>query len=764
MKFSDGNWLTPETLSILNPVHVYELRPEPEAITAILSTRELKTRGDQLNTGVFTLRLWSPAEGIIAVRLDRFTGGLDHGPAFALNTTSGVASVSLDDTHATLTSGDLSARLPRQGRYTLDFLRGATRLTGSAFKSAGQGIDRSTGLSHLFERLDLGVGENVYGLGERFAAFVKNGQSIDIWNRDGGTGTDQAYKNIPFFLTNRGWGLFVNSPGRVDFEIATERVSRAQFSLPGERLEYMVIDGPTPKEVLTRYTGLTGRPSLPPAWSFGLWLTTSFTTEYDEAVVQGFVDGMRQRGISLQVFHYDCFWMKGMHWTDFEWDPDTFPDPEGQIARLRDRGLNTCVWINPYIAQLSSLFPEAQAKGYLVKRPDGSTWQWDLWQPGMGIVDFTNPEACDWYCSHLKRLMDMGVDAFKTDFGERIPTDVVWHDGSDPRLMHNYYAFLYNKVVFELMERVRPGEATLFARSASVGSQMFPVHWGGDCDSNYPSMAESLRGGLSLGLSGFGFWSHDIGGFEGTAPADVYKRWCAFGLLSSHSRLHGSDSYRVPWAFDEEAVDVLRHFTQLKCRLMPYLWAKAQEARATGVPMMRAMLLEFPNDPGVAALDRQYMLGEALLVAPVMSADNRVDVYLPPGIWTHLLTGARKSGGWHRETHDMFSLPLYVRQNTLLALGARDDTVVYDHAAGVTVELFALQDGQTARCTVDGATSLIVTARRTGDMIEVEASADLPWTLMLVGETADVPSARHTPRGTSLKGERSLRLRLGRPA
>ncbi len=233
-----------------------------------------------------------------------------------------------------------------------------------------------------------------------------------------------------------------------------------------------------------------------------------------------FVDGMAARDIPLSVFHFDCFWMRGFHWTDFTWDPATFPDPpEGLLSRLHARGLKVCVWINPYIAQRSALFEEGRAGGYLVTRADGSVWQTDQWQAGMGLVDFTNPQAVAWYSDHLRRLLGQGVDAFKTDFGERIPpTDVVWHDGSDPERMHNYYTHLYNKAVFDVLTAERgEGEAVLFARSATAGGQQFPpVHWGGDCESTFTSMAESLRGGLSLASSGFGFWSHDIGGFEGT--------------------------------------------------------------------------------------------------------------------------------------------------------------------------------------------------------------------------------------------------------
>ena len=262
----------------------------------------------------------------------------------------------------------------------------------------------------------------------------------------------------------------------------------------------------------------------------------------------------------------------------------------------------------------------------------------------------------------------------------------------------------------------------VFARSATVGGQKFPVHWGGDCNSTYVSMAESLRGGLSLCLSGFGFWSHDIGGFEGTAPADVYKRWLAFGLLSSHSRLHGSNSYRVPWLFGDEAVEVCRHFTRLKCRLMPYLYAKAVEAHETGVPMMRAMLLEF-DDPGSEDCDRQYMLGDSVLVAPVLREDGVVDYYLPKGKWTHLLTGETVEGGsWQRDKYDFFSLPLFVRENTILATGSCCDRPDYDYTDGLTLTVYNLADGAESACRVcgtDGATCLEATARRTGDTITV---------------------------------------------
>ncbi len=550
----------------------------------------------------------------------------------------------------------------------------------------------------------------------------------------------------------------------------TEKVSKIQFSAAREGLEYILFDGPTPRSVLERYTRLTGRPRLPPAWSFGLWLTTSFTTNYDEATVSSFVAGMAERRIPLHVFHFDCFWMRGLHWCDFEWDPETFPNPEELLAKLKARGLRICVWINPYIAQQSRLFDEGRKNGYFLKRRDGRVWQTDLWQGGMAIIDFTNPEACDWYAGHLKRLVRMGVDCFKTDFGERIPIDVDYHSDADPERMHNYYPQLYNRTVFDALEETRgQGEAVLFARSATAGGQTMPVHWGGDSYSTFESMAETLRGGLSLGLSGFAFWSHDISGFEKTASPSVYKRWCAFGLLSSHSRLHGSESYRVPWLFDDEAVDVLRFFTELKCRLMPYLYATAIEARDHGWPVMRAMLLEFPDDPGAETLDRQYMLGGALLVAPIFRDDGQATFYLPKGRWTHLLSNEEVAeNGWRVEKHDAFSLPLYVRANTLLAFGNVADRPNYDYVEGTIYRVYALEDGKAARCALvsrDGATVGHVSARRAGSRISLSAEGIEAASFLLVGAQSataadDESVVSPTPQGIFIhsKGRTEITL------
>ncbi len=738
MKFNDGAWLMRPGVTPYHPVHVHEIEIEPDALVAYGPVKQITNRGDTHDLALLTARFSSPMPNVIRVQFYHHKGGRARKPAFEIKAQPAPDVQIHDDAQAaTLTSGKLTVHVQKAGDWRIEFRDGDRCITSSALRGMGL-MDTPEG-RFVHERLSLGVGECIYGLGERFTAFVKNGQAIDIWNEDSGTSSEQAYKNIPFYLSNRGYGVFINHPERVSLEVASENVEQVQFSVAGEYLEYYVIYGPSPKEVLSRYTALTGRPALPPAWSFGLWLSTSFTTDYDEHTVTSFIQGMAERDIPLHVFHFDCFWMKEFHWCDFEWDRRVFPDPEAMLKRLKERGLRICVWINPYIAQRSALFDEGMEHGYLLKRPNGDVWQWDRWQAGMGLVDFTNPDARSWYGDKLRALLDMGVDCFKTDFGERIPTDVAYYDGSDPIKMHNYYTFLYNQAVYEVLHEKRGnGEVALFARSATAGCQQFPVHWGGDCTATFESMAESLRGGLSLCLSGFGFWSHDIGGFEQTAPADVYKRWCAFGLLSSHSRLHGSSSYRVPWLFDEEAVDVLRRFTKLKCSLMPYLFDAACQAHEQGIPVMRAMLLEYPDDPASDYLDRQYMLGDSLLVAPIMRADGVVDYYLPSGRWTNWFTGQVIEGGrWVREQHGYLSLPLMARPSSVIAVGADEQRPDYDYAKGVIFHAFEIADGATISTCVRSLTGdkvMTVTLTRDGQQIGVRTQGDAEnWRVLFRG-------------------------------
>ena len=669
MRFTNGFWLLREGVRAYYGKTAHRVDRTESGLTIFSPSKVIADRGDTLNIPLITTRLHSPMKNIIGMKVTHHEGGIDRGPHFELVTDGSQLQVNQSAATYVATSGDLSASITQGESFHLAITADGKELTRVADKGIAW-MDHN-GDSYINIQLNLAVGELVYGLGEHFTPFVKNGQVIDIWNEDGGTASEQAYKNIPFYMTNRGYGIFINHTGKVSLEIGTEVVDKVQISVPGEELEIFFIYGANPREIIKRYTDFLGKPAKVPDWSFGLWLSTSFTTNYDEATVNSFLDGMAEREIPVSAFHFDCFWMKEFSWSDFEWDSAVFPDPAGLIKRLHGKGYRVCVWTNPYIAQMSSLFSEAKEKGYLIKRPDGSVWQWDLWQPGMAIVDFTNPDACSWYQSKLQQLIDIGVDSFKTDFGERIPTDVIYSDGSDPVRMHNYYPYLYNKTVFELLERKPNKETVVFARSATAGCQKFPIHWGGDNESTFESMAGTLRGGLSMALSGFGYWSHDIGGFEGTPNPDVFKRWVAFGLLSSHSRLHGSASYRVPWLIDDEASVVTKFFTDLKISLMPYILKMSELVHTQGVPMMRPMMMEFPEDPNCLYLDRQYMLGDSLLVAPIFNSDGVADFYLPEGRWISLITGESVTGGtWRSEKHGYTSLPLYVRESSLIQNGA----------------------------------------------------------------------------------------------
>jgi alpha-D-xyloside xylohydrolase len=738
MKFTNGFWLMKKEITPIYAVEYAGHQVNGRELIVYAVGKHIAHRGDTMNIGMLTVRLTSPMENILHVSVAHFEGVKEDRVHVKVQDTTPEITVTEEAETITYQTGTLRAVISKKPNgWNISYYEGDHYLTETGYRNMAHMTNEETHRTYMVEQLGLGIGEYVYGLGERFTPFVKNGQSVEVWNEDGGTASEQTYKNVPFYLTNRGYGVLVDSMGDVEFEIASEKVEQVQFSQPGESISYYLIAGGSPKGTLERYTALTGRPALPPAWSFGLWLTTSFTTNYDEETTSSFIQGMADRRIPLHVFHFDCFWMQAYQWCDFIWDPETFPDPAGMIHRYHERGLKICVWINPYIGQKSCLFREGLEEGYLVKKTDGSVWQTDLWQPGLALVDFTNPQAVAWYRGKLQALLDMGVDCFKTDFGERIPVrDIRWYDGACPEDMHNYYTYLYNQAVFTLLEEHKgKGNAVVFARSSTTGGQQFPVHWGGDCSASYASMAETLRGGLSLASSGFGFWSHDISGFEQTASPDIYKRWCQFGLLSSHSRLHGSSSYRVPWLFDEEACDVLREMVGLKCRLMPYLYRLAVEAHEQGLPMMRPMFLEYPEDRSALPLDQQYMLGESLLVAPIFSETGEAEYYLPAGTWYNLMNGETLTGpGWQKGTFTYHEMPLLVAPNTILPLGSSSERPDYDYTEDLELLLTEFEDGAQAQIFVpdlSGAHVMEITAVRSGGQITVTAQGGRNWTCRL---------------------------------
>ncbi len=673
MNFYNGHWEKKYGVSMYHPQEIYEWHRGNEELVFLAPHQKIYGKGMTLDGVVLTFHVSVGGSDIFHIVVEHYQGVVDCGPDFIVEEKREPLHLSEEENSLTLCCGESELRIEKSPLSFTFYYRGnyMTRMESSDFayvRTDDTGVllyEERAGAAYMQGATSLGVGELIYGLGERFGPLVKNGQAIDMWNEDGGTSSELSYINVPFYLSNRGYGIFVNDTGRVSFEVGSSQVGKVEFCVLGEKLDFYYLGGGTMKRSISLYTELTGRPPLPPEWSFGLWLTTSFATDYDEETVLSVIEQMEEADIPLRVFHFDCFWMKGYHWCDFMWDNAVFPNPKRMLQKIHDKGIRICVWINPYIAQASALFQEGMRDGYFLKRTNGDVWQWDKWQAGMAIVDFTNPQAKAWYQKKLEDLLRMGVDCFKTDFGERIPTkDVVYYNGADSEKMHNFYSYLYNEAVYEVVCRVKgKEEAVLFARSGTAGGQKFPVHWGGDCFARYESMAESLRGGLSLTMSGYGYWSHDIGGFEDTSTPDVYKRWVAFGLLSSHSRLHGNNSYRLPWLYGEEATDVLRHFVKVKEELLPYLVEKAKENYETGIPLMRAMALEFPEDSACAYLDRQYMLGDRYLVAPVFREDGQVTYYLPHGKWIHYFTKEATDGGrWRTDMVDYFTIPLWEKK------------------------------------------------------------------------------------------------------
>ena len=728
---------------------IYEVKATDNSITVYATNQWIGNRGMTLGGPVLEITFTSTLADSIKVTIEHYKGAVKKGPDFTLYEDANFKPVINEkDEYWELVSNKTSVRIGKAGgAWDIKYFYDGKLLTKEGWRTTSyieeqpwltdyrmEGTKAERFYAHastdeparIREMLNISVGENIYGFGEKFSTFVKNGQTVEVWNNDGGTCSEQTYKSIPFYVSSRNYGVFVNHPENVTFEVASETVSKVAFSVQGERMEYFVMGGKTIADVLGVYTTLTGKPALPPAYTFGLWLTTSFTTNYDEETVSFFIDEMARRDIPLEVFHFDCFWMKEFNWCDFTWDKRMFPDPKAMLTRLKEKKIEICVWINPYIAQQSSLFDEGVKNGYFIKKTDGGVFQCDMWQPGMAIVDFTNPEACKWYKAKLRTLCEMGVDAFKTDFGERIPTaDVVYSDGSDPYRMHNYYTYLYNKCVFEVLEEFYgKDKACLFARSATAGGQKFPVHWGGDCSGNYNSMAEVVRGCLSLCISGFGYTSHDMAGFEATATPDIYKRWAAFGMFSSHSRLHGNQSYRVPWLFDEESCDVLRFFTKLKGKLMPYLWAQAIKTHEVGVPVMRAMVIDFADDPTCLTLDRQYMFGDNILVAPILNDEGIAEYYVPEGKWTDIITGKVLEGGkWYKHKCSYFEIPALAKPNSIIAYGNFERQIEYDYLEGTTFTIYELEDGKSAVCPIyDTEANKVfeLTATRHGNKIECE--------------------------------------------
>ena len=538
--------------------------------------------------------------------------------------------------------------------------------------------------------------ERLYGLGEQFGPVDRRGQRIVSWSRDptGGLMAPVCYLNIPFFVSSRGYGIFVHHSSKIVYELGQPALQSAAFRVEDPYLDYFFVYGPGPKEIIGRYTELTGRPVAPPVWSFGAWFSRCMYRDREQ--VEGIVERLRQLGIAGDVIHLDPLWLKErrsreLDGCDFVWDEEAFPDPEGFVRWLAERGFKLSLWENPYVWLNTEMHREGVEKGYFVRSRKGGLARPLENSDDTVLPDFTNPDAYRWWQDKHRSYLRMGVAAFKPDYGEAVPPDALFADGRTGEQVHNVYPLLYNRCVYEVMREER-GEAMLFSRSGYAGSQRYPINWTGDQPTTWGGMAAALRSGLSLSLSGISMWSHDIGGFwnpDNLEPPDptLYVRWAQFGLLSCHARFHGIRG-REPWYFGDEAVDVVREFTRLRYRLLPYIYSLAREAEATGLPVVRPLALEYPDDPVAPAVDYEFLLGPNLLVVPVMNDEGRCLVYLPPGAWYDWWSGERLEGPRHlRLVAPLERLPLYVRGESLLVTAPEMDFVGQREWRPLTVDV-----------------------------------------------------------------------------
>ncbi len=515
--------------------------------------------------------------------------------------------------------------------------------------------DFSRGMRAAFA---LRPGERIYGCGESFTALNKRGQKLVLFSVDAnGAETDKMYKPIPFFLSDRGYGMFVHTSAPVTCDFG-RAFSGAAAVMTGEgELDLFCFLGDA-KAVLGAYTALTGRPPLPPLWSFGLWM--SRITYASEVEVRDVAAKLREHRIGCDVIHLDTGWFETDWRCDYRFDPSRFDDPAKMIADLRDRHFRVCLWQLPYFVPKNVYYRELIEQGLHVKARDGGVPFEDA------VLDFSNPRTVRWYQDKLRGLLALGVSAIKVDFGEAAPVEGHYASGATGFHEHNLYPLRYNQAVAEISRAVT-GESIIWARSAWAGSQRYPVHWGGDPSATDTGLAASLRGGLSLGLSGFTFWSNDIGGFYPRTPEPVLRRWLGLGLFSSHARLHGLPPTE-PWTYSPELLDTFRRTVETRYRLIPYIYAQAKLAADAGHPLLRPLFVEFPDDPGAWRVEDAFLLGSDLLVAPLTEDGDGRDVYLPGGAWVDYQTGRRYGRGWHRIEAGDLPVVLLVRAGRALPM------------------------------------------------------------------------------------------------
>ncbi|MCU4155631.1 alpha-xylosidase [Carboxylicivirga sp. A043] len=500
-------------------------------------------------------------------------------------------------------------------------------------------VRRASDYSRSFNAaFSLSPNEMIFGCGESYTSFNKRGQKVVLCADDGnGTQNETLYKPIPFFMSNRGYGMFMHTSSPITCDFGKYFNGINSLMVGDETLDLFVFLG-EPKTILDEYTTLTGKAQMPPLWSFGFWMSriTYFSEEDGRRVAKE----LRDNEIPCDVIHFDTGWFETDWRCDYQFSESRFDDAGKMIKDLKKQGFETCLWQLPYFVPKNELFNEIIDKQLFVKNSKGNLPYEDA------VLDFSNPATVEWYQDKIAGLLKLGVGAIKVDFGEAAPYNGIYASGKTGFYEHNLYPLRYNKAVADITQQVK-GEQIMWARSTWAGSQRYPIHWGGDPANTNTAMAASLRGGLSIGLSGFSFWSHDIGGFVLKSPEELYRRWTPFGMLTSHTRSHGAPP-KEPWEYSEKFLNDFRKAANMRYQLMPYIYAQAKKCSETGLPMLRALFVEYPDDAGAWLVDDQYLFGDDLLVAPLMENVSERNVYLPKGKWIDYQTGKKYEGGWHK--------------------------------------------------------------------------------------------------------------------
>lgn len=605
----------------------------------------------------------------------------------------GAVRVGLDPFRITLE--DPKGRVLTRTLHFKDARRALLNSDAPPFAFVRQSGDMSRRIAASFA---LAHDEKLYGCGESFTRLNKRGQRVIVMTNDAhGAQAGEMYKPIPFFLSSRGYGMFVHTSAPLTFDFG-HGSDEANVIYSGDQFLDLFVFVGEPKDVLEAYTALTGRSPVPPLWSFGFWM--SRITYQSEDEVRRVARALREHRVPCDVIHIDTGWFERDWCCDYRFSTSRFDDPAKMIQDLREQGFRISLWQLPYFTPANALYREAIQKGYVVRGPGGEPATEDA------VIDFSNPEAVRWYQGLLAGLLKLGVGAIKVDFGEAAPLHGLYASGRTGYYEHNLYPLRYNKAAFEITKEIT-GESIIWARSAWAGSQRYPLHWGGDAETSDNGMAASLRAGLSFGLSGFTYWSHDIGGFVMRPPGGLYQRWAAFGMLTSHSRAHGSPP-REPWEYGEDVLAAFRRAVELKYRLMPYVYAQAVESSRRGHPLMRTLFFEYPGDPASWLIEDEYLFGQDLLVAPLFEDVPGRDVYLPPGRWIDYQTGRVYDGGsWHYVEAGEIPVILMARegaaiphiglaQSTEAMDWSRLELVVFGAGAGKASGLVALPGAEAA--------------------------------------------------------------------